>query len=147
MIGVVVISILGAPSLALAGQARAAATPGLAVSASVDKTKLAIGEQVTLTITLGGDFANVTMDQRGLPPTLSVVAQSRSQNIRIAQGKVERSVSLVYLLVPREPGTFQLGPFYVRQGGTTYATDPLVIEVIRNALPPPSTEPVERFIL
>lgn len=119
----------------------------LTVSASVDKTTLAVGEQLTLTIALSGQVDNVTIAEGGVPTVFAVAAQSRSQRIHIVQGQVERSVELVYVLVPRAAGMFQLGPFHVRRGGATHATDPITIKVIRNALPPPSKEPVERLVI
>ena len=125
----------------------AAPPAGLSVSATIDKTKVAVGEQLTLTVTFSGDLTNVVMDPRGVPPSFSIVAQSRSQNIHVLQGRIERSVSFIYVLVPRETGKFQLGPFHVQQGRKEFVTDPLDVEVIRNALPPPSSQPVERLTI
>ena len=136
-------AILAAGALCLA----ASPTAGLSVSATIDKTKVAVGEQLTLTITFSGDLMNVVMDPRGVPPSFSIIAQSRSQNIHVMQGRVERSVSLIYALVPRETGKFQLGPFHVQQGRKEFVTDPLDVEVIRNVLPPPSAQPVERLTI
>ena len=133
--------------LAAAAKPETVAPPALTVSAGIDKTKVMVGEQLTLTITLSGELAGVTMEEFVVPPALTVAAQSRSQNIRIAEGKAERSVILVYLLVPHEPGTFTLGPFHLRRGDMTYATEPISVEVARNPLPPPSTEPVQRLTI
>ena len=119
----------------------------LTVSASVDKTKVTVGEQLTLTLTLGGDLSGAEMQAFVLPAALAVVAQSRSNSVRRFQGRTERSVSLVYLLVPRETGTFQLGPFHAVQGGKDYVTEPISIEAIRSPLPPPSKEPVQRLMI
>ncbi len=125
----------------------AAQPAGLHVSASVDKTQVAVGEQLTLTITVSGDLNDVTLDPHGVPSSFAVVAQSRSQNTRFLQGTLERSVSLVYVLVPREPGTFALGPFRLQQGRHALLTEPLEVHVVRTNLPPPSSEPVERLTI
>ena len=134
-------------ALALTATSVAQPSPAPRVSAVVDKVKVAVGEQLTLTITFSGDLNDVALDPRGVPPSFVVVAQSRSQNVRFMQGNVENSLSLSYVLVPREPGTFQLGPLRLHQGRTTFLTNTLTIDVIRSALPPPSSRPVERLTI
>ncbi len=139
-----VIAATGALVLAVTSAAQPA---GLNASVSVDKTQVAVGEQLTLTIILSGDLNDVTLDPHGVPPSFDVVAQSRSQNTRFLQGKLERSVSLVYVLVPSEPGKFALGPFRLQQGRNAFLTEPLEVHVVRSNLPPPSSAPVERLTI
>ena len=133
--------------LAAAPHPETAAPPSLTLSAGVDKTKVMVGEQLTLTITLSGDLSGVQMQEQQVPEAFAVVAQSRAQNVRMIGAKTERSLSLVYLLVARQAGKFQLGPFHVNQGSTEYAADPLEVEVIRSPLPPPSKAPVQRLMI
>ena len=125
----------------------AAPSPSLIVSAGVDKTKVMVGEQLTLTITLSGDLEGVQLQEQSLPAPFVVVAQSHSQSVHRFAARTERSTSFVYLLVPREAGAFQLGPFHVSQGKQAYATEPISVEVIRSPLPPPSSRPVQRLTI
>ena len=134
-------------ALATAAGCATAAAPEVGVAASVDRTQVSVGEQVTLTITLTGELGGASLDAFTVPPALAIVGQSRSQNVRVVGGRVERSEQLIYALLPREPGTFALGPFRLRQRGHTYTTDPLHVEVRRPVLPPPSSEPVERLTI
>lgn len=139
--------IAAAALLCVAADTAQPPVPSLTITAGVDRTQLTVGEQVTLTITLGGDLAGVELQDVVVPTALAVVAQSRSNSVRRLPGRTERSVMLVYLLVPREAGTFRLGPFHAGQGGKDYATEPISIEVVRSPLPPPSDQPVQRLMI
>ena len=121
-------------------------TSPLRVTAQVDKTTVELGSQFTLTITLEGDVTNLDLQPFEFPKALRVVAQSRSSNLSMGSGEVKRSVSLTYLLIPQETGTFRLGPFQVLQKGKPVLTDPLDIVVKKPILPPGSPTP-QRFTL
>lgn len=118
----------------------------LKISASVDRTAVDVGGQVTLTLTIEGDVTNAELKPFELPTTLVVVAQSRSTNLSMQAGSVTRSMSLVYVLAAQQPGTCQLGPFQLTRQGTQVQTEPLEI-VIRKPVLPPSLEPHERLTL
>jgi len=115
-------------------------TPALAqelhISAKVDKTSVEVGSALTLTVTIEGDFPNAQLGQLEFPKGVRVVAQSRASNVSLRLGAMERSVNLVYVLVPQEPGTFQLGPFQILHEGKPLLTDPIEIVVTKPTLPP-----------
>lgn len=116
------------------------------ISAQVDKTTVDVGAQVTLTITIEGDFAKVTLQPFEFPEVFQVVAQSRASNLSLEAGGIKRSISLIYVLAPQEPGTFQLGPFKVVHHGEPLLTDPIEVTVSKPVLPP-HLQPHERFTL
>ncbi|MBI3087823.1 MAG: BatD family protein [Candidatus Omnitrophica bacterium] len=128
----------------------AAASPawaqGVNISATVDQTRVDVGAQLTLTITIEGAFTNVNLKPIEFPQAFHVVAQSRSSNISLEVGGVKRSVSLLYVLMATEPGTFQLGPFQIMHHDTPLATDPIEITVNKSALPP-KLRKQERYLL
>jgi hypothetical protein len=116
------------------------------MSAQVDKTAVDLGTQVTLTITVEGDLDHVNLKAWKFPDALPVVAQSRASNVSIGQGQVTRSVSLTFILVPREAGTFTLGPFEATHDRTDVKTQPIEITVKKPVVPPTSPD-TKRYTL
>lgn len=139
------------PSLAFlgvaVGLAALAAAEELTFSAKVDKTSVKIGEPIQLTITLSGDVAGIELPAFQFPDGFSVEARSQSTNFTLRSGATERSVSLAYVLIPQQGGTFQLGPFYIEHNGTTVPTEPITITVEKPALPPTLKSDGARFTL
>jgi len=126
-----------------------AAEPGegeLRIVAKVDKTTVELGGPVTLTITLEGDVTNVNLQPFEFPKAMQVVAKSRASNLSLGLDAAKRSVSLTYLLVPQEAGTFRLGPFQVIHRGKPILTDPLDI-VVKKPLVPHGLEERQRYTL
>ena len=120
--------------------------PKLHISAQVDQTAVDLGSELTLTITIEGDFAKAELRPLQFPKAFQVTAQSQASNISFQLGNVKRSLSLVYVLAPQEAGTFQLGPFEAVHRGKSFFTDPLEILVTKPILPP-KLEEHERFLL
>lgn len=118
----------------------------LTISARVDKTRVDLGGQLTLTITLDGDLTDVDLQSFEFPKALAVVAQSRASNLSLGVGEVKRSVSLIYVLVAQEAGTFQLGPFQVIHHGKPILTDPIEV-VVQKPVVPPSLQESHRYTL
>jgi len=116
--------------------ATAALAEEVHVSAQVDKTTVELGTSVTLTITIEGDFAKAKLEPVAFPKVFAVVAQSQASNVSLRVGALKRSVSLVYVLVPQEAGTFQLGPFHILHEGKALLTDPIEVVVTKPTLPP-----------
>jgi len=123
------------------------------VSAQVDRTSLDVGGRLTLTVTLEGNLAGTELKPLQLPLGFTVAAQTRSSNVFVQPGGIRRAVSLVYVLMPKEAGTFKLGPFtVVRKAGSRrgkpqeVSTDPIEI-VVKKAVLPPGLKPHERFFL
>ncbi|OGW91722.1 MAG: hypothetical protein A3D28_04430 [Omnitrophica bacterium RIFCSPHIGHO2_02_FULL_63_14] len=120
-----------------AGAASAAPVEeGLSVSAKVDKTAVDAGAPITLTLTITGDLSGATVPAPVFPDSFEVAARTQATNVSLRAGAMERSTSLVYVLIPSRPGTFQLGPFTVEQKDRKMATQPIEITVKRSPLPP-----------
>ena len=110
--------------------------PAFRMAAHVDRSTVDIGQQLTLTISLEGDLTRATLRPFEFPPAFAVVAQQRASNVAIHAGKMTRALSLIYVLVPREAGTFQLGPFQILHHGESVGTQPIQIIVKKSVLPP-----------
>ena len=133
--------------LAAFGWAVSAWGQDVAFSAKVDKTSVDFGDPITLTLTLSGDISGVEFPSIELPEGLSIAARSQSTNFSIRAGATERSVALVYVLVPQRAGTFRLGPFKLEHQHKAFQTEPIDIAVKKPALPPHFKPQGERFTL
>lgn len=108
----------------------------LSITASVDKTELAVGDQVTLTITLRGPVTQAKMEAFELPDDVTVLAEHSAQNMTIQLGRVSYAVTRTYVLQPEKAGQYTLGPFQVEHQGRNYETQPILLDV-----KPASTSP------
>ncbi|MFA6317882.1 MAG: BatD family protein [Elusimicrobiota bacterium] len=121
-------SLLLAAALALAaGPSRAA---DLTIHAGVDKTSVALNDQIVLEISVSGP--RTTMPEPKLPslPNFSVYSSASSHNISFVNGKVASSIVYTYVLVPRFVGKAVIGPVSVAADGATVQTSPIEIEVV-----------------
>lgn len=105
-------------------------------SAAVDKTTVNAGEPVALTLTLSGDIGGIEVPVFEFPEGFTVASRSQSSNFSIRLGTIDRSLTLAYLLIPQQAGTFQLGPFQITHKGQTFSTEPLTVTVEKPAIPP-----------
>lgn len=108
----------------------------LIVSAQVDQTTVEVGTPIQLTITLRGDVEGIQLPAVEFPEGFAVSARSQSSSVVVKGGVVERSVSLVYALVPQQAGTFTLGPFHLEHKGRTIPTAPIQVTVEKPAIAP-----------
>ena len=99
--------------------------------ASVDRTAIATGEQVQLTITLTNARGSIA------PPAMEglVVVQGpfSSSRMNIVNGRSSSSLTTRWVLTATKPGTYTIGPAQVRVGGGVLRTDPITIEVTKGA--------------
>lgn len=121
----------------------------LTISVEADKTTVELGDPVTLTITLRGDLSDVDLSQLQFPEGVSIAGRSQSTSFSIRAGTMERSMSLVYVLIPQHPGAFQLGPFTIEHRHKELKTEPIDMTVKKRTLPPSQRlrPPSERFTL
>ena len=129
------------------GVAALAFAQDLTFSAKVDKTTVDLGDPISLTVTLSGDIAGIELPPLAFPEGFSIVARSQSTNFSMRAGAVERSVSLLYVLVPQRVGTFKLGPFSIEHRHKELKTEPIEITVKKPALSPTLKPQGERFTL
>lgn len=118
----------------------------LKFSAHVDRTEVDAGSQFTLTLSLEGKLQGAELQPIEFPKGFIALAQSQASNVSVRAGLVTKALSLTYVLVAQEPGTFQLGPFQVVQNGQPVLTDPITVTVKQPVLPP-GLQPQQRFTL
>ena len=108
----------------------------IVVQSSVDRIKIGLNEEFTLTVDISGDKAN----QAGEPqiPDISDFAvytgsTGTSQNIQIINGQmnVSRSTSYTYRAVTL--GKFTIPPVVLKFKGKEYRSKPIQIEVVKTA--------------
>lgn len=132
---------------AVLGLSPLAAAQDFTFSAKADKTSVKVGESVEVLITLGGDLTGITSPAFEFPKEFVVAARSQETSFSMRGRAVERSVSLHYVLVPQQAGSYQLGPFTIEQNGKPITTEPIAITVEKSALPPHFQPQGERFTL
>lgn len=130
------IAILAAAAWLSAG-AGEAANGALSFSASIDRTTVAINQPLTLTLTLRGDVPRLEQPlEFDMPTPFLVAARSQSTNVSISAGTTQRSISLIYVLVSPEAGTFSLGPFHLNVDGHVMDTETISVVVHKPVVPP-----------
>lgn len=96
-------------------------------TASVDRTSIAVGDHLKLTLQLTngqGSFSNP--DLGGL---VVVNGPFESSNFQFINGRMSSSVSRTFVLTASAPGEYTIGPAQARVGGGTIQTDPIKIHV------------------
>lgn len=122
--------------LLLVGFAVSASAQDLTFSAKADKTTLNVGDPLTLTMTLSGDISGIEVPVFEFPEGFTVASRSQSSSFSIRLGTVDRSLTLAYVLIPEQAGTFQLGPFQITHKDQKFSTEPITVTVEKPAVPP-----------
>lgn len=114
------------------------------VTASVSPDEAAVGEAVTLTVSVGGDAGGAEPELPDLPD-FRVAGRGSSSSFTFVNGQVSRRADYSYTLIPEKTGRLAIGPVTVRAGGKTYRTEPLAVNVVpagsrsRSQAAPPAT--------
>jgi hypothetical protein len=113
----------------------------ISFNASVDKAEVALDEQITLTVSVSGDVKSIPQPE--LPPLdgFTVYSAGRSHNFSYTNGRLSSSMIFNYVLLPRKPGKFTIGPARIELGGKTYQTTPIEITVASGGKTQPAPEP------
>jgi hypothetical protein len=118
---------------ALVGLAAApAAAQEVAVRARVDRTQIAEGDELILTV----DISGPSIEQAG-PPDISRIEDfevaggpSRSHRFQWINGRTSTTISFAYVLRSRGPGRRLIPPLGLLVQGRTYRTEAIAIEVV-----------------
>ncbi|MFO7675711.1 MAG: BatD family protein [bacterium] len=121
--------------LALALLAPPARAAELEFAASVDRSRVGVGQRFALTVTVSGtNLGRVPQPQL---PDLSGFNQlgstsSQSTNISVVNGRMTRqeTISFIYFLAARETGELVIGPCRLTHGGSSYSTSPITISAV-----------------
>jgi hypothetical protein len=104
------------------------------VTATVDRTRLAVGEELLLTVRASG-----AADQPiriSLPPVDGFEVTARSERTEVAFAATDsRTTTLEVRLRPMRAGTFRLGPVTAQQGAATVRTAAVMVTVTGSAGP------------
>jgi hypothetical protein len=99
----------------------------ISFTAKVDRTNIAAGEPLQLTITLVNAQGNISAPELG-----GLVIQRGpfpSTDIKVFNGRMVTSVSHTWVLTANRPGKYTIGPARVQVGGGVISTEPITIEV------------------
>ena len=99
------------------------------LTAQVDKTALALDDELTLTVKVSGISGNVVMPQLPSLPAFNVYSREVEQNT------INENTTLLfrYTMVPRFVGKASIGEIKFSHGGKTYTTTPISIDIYRSA--------------
>ena len=107
-------------------------SPGLTLTAAVDRPRLNVGEEVVLTIVAGGRTADAV--QFDLPAFSGFALISRSESSEVSLGVERARLSTLELrLRAVRAGSYAFGPIRVQQGTTQASIDGPDVEVTENA--------------
>src|SRR5512143_2207914 len=102
--------------------------------ASVDRNPVGVGEQVTLSFTLGnagmGGGKNLRLPEMSRFHILA--GPNQSSSMQFINGAVSSSITYSYVLQPKEVGKFTIGPATIEAGGKKLESRPIPLEVVRS---------------
>ena len=101
--------------------------------ASVDRTALALGEQLGLTFTLEGNGSGSDFRPPALNDFVVLSGPNQSTNMQIVNGAVSSSLSFGYVLQPRSEGKFVIAPATIKYGTKQLQTQIITITVTKGA--------------
>lgn len=109
------------------------AAPALAqnpITARVDETTVAADGQLTLTVTVTGDFLTIPRPDISQIQDFIVVSSGQSTQVSIVNGKMTSQGVFIYRLQPLAEGDVIIAPVTVNINGTEYSTDPIAVQVL-----------------
>jgi len=110
--------------------------------ATVDRETVSLGESLQLNLSFHGT-QNVSRPEIGEIEGFQVRYLGPSTRMSIVNGKVSKSITHIYTLIPLKTGSFEIGPFSVVFKGKTFTSQALTVEVVSGASPskPPTQGP------
>jgi hypothetical protein len=120
---------------------RLCSAQNISFDASVDRTEVGVGEQITLTVSVSGDVKSIPEPDLPSLDEFSVYSAGRSQNFTYVNGRLSASVTFNYVLVPRKAGELTIGPASIKLDGKTYQTSPIQITVASQGEAPAAATP------
>ena len=102
-------------------------------TASVDRNKVAMGEQFEITFTLNGSNGGSNFRQPAFNDFLTLSGPNQSTNMQFINGATSMSVSYSCIIQPRAEGKFVIGPAFINHNGKQLQTQPVTIEVSKGA--------------
>ena len=101
----------------------------VSVTAEVNKTSLALDDELTLSVEVKGASGNMLMPELPSLPAFNVYSREVQQSS--INGKT--TTLFRYIMLPRFVGKATIGAIRFTHNGKTYKTDPITVTVYRNA--------------
>lgn len=116
-------------------------TWALTLRATVDKTEATIEDQIMLTLSVEGAQNGVTPQLPELPG-FDLMSRGSSTRMQIINNKVSSGVDYRYLLVPKQVGTFEIGPATLEYKGKTIASNKITVTITQADIQPKATKDI-----
>lgn len=111
------------------------------ITATVDRTILSTREQLSLTVTVTGDFLDIPNPDLSQLTDFVVVSSSTSTQVSIVNGDLTTQGVFVYELQPLREGGLVVNPISINLNGQIYQTEPIDIRVVASSMPVPTSTP------
>lgn len=108
------------------------------ITATINRPEAAVEDQLLLTVTVEG-----SRSARPELPDLSdfeVYSRGQSTQMSFVNGRVTSSVSYNYVLVPKQTGSFTIGPATVELNGETHSSESIQVRIVGTAERPQETQ-------
>lgn len=102
-------------------------------TATVDRSRVAMGERFELTFTLNGSGSGKNFRPPQFTDFLVLSGPNQSTNWQFINGKTSASITYIYIMQPRAEGKYTIGAASVELDGKTLQTKPLTIEVTKGS--------------
>jgi hypothetical protein len=106
----------------------------ISFTASVDRTSIAVGDELRFTLTLVNSQERSTMPDLG--GLVIVNGPFDQKSVSINNGSMSSSITRTWILAATAPGTYTIGPAKVRVGGGMIQTSPITVEVVKGTAKP-----------
>ncbi len=105
-------------------------------TASVDKTQVAVGEQLEVTFALNGSSGGANFHSPAFNDFTVLSGPNQSTSMQFINGSMSASVSYSYVLQPLRDGKFTIGAASIEAGGKQLQSQPVAITVTKGAPQP-----------
>ncbi|MDX1778673.1 MAG: BatD family protein, partial [Thermodesulfobacteriota bacterium] len=116
-------------------------TWALTLRATVDKTEATIQDQIMLTLSVEG-VQNGATPQLPELPGFDWMSRGSSTRMQIINNQVTSGVDYRYVLVPKQVGTFEIGPATIEYKGKTIASNKITITIAAADSQPKTTKDI-----
>lgn len=110
------------------------------ISASVDRTQVALEESLTYSLEITGDVKSLPDPVLPALADFDVYSSGRTQSYNWVNGQESSSVTVNYIMVPKKTGPLTIGPASLTIDGHVYRTNPITITVSSPTPSPPPTQ-------
>ncbi|MFC2048759.1 BatD family protein [Elusimicrobiota bacterium] len=104
----------------------------VSIKSELNRTKIALNEQVKLTITISGEKRNLPEFKLSSIDGFRVTSSGKSHNISIINGNMTSSYKHSYSLTPLKIGTYKIPPVFINYKGKRYESSGHSIEVVKS---------------